>query len=306
MNKTFKRILATVLVIMTVISTGALGLNAFAADMNFRGRNEPENSGDYAYCSGSRVVRSSSTSVDEVKWMQAAINYCIKYEGLKASYIDVDGSFGPKSKEATTKFQRAAKLSADGKFGPATIKKMKSVLKDNKNNSLISGSGSNSSKKSAKYNLCWPVSSNVSKYKNVTSSLGNRNDPITGAKASHKGIDIGVPTGSRVLATYNGVVKFVGHTPKRGNYVVIYHDDIDLTSVYQHLSSYSVKVGQSVSKGQLIAKSGVTGKATGPHLHFELVVSTKAPASVDCAWAPGAVLIDGHYNSNLINYTYAK
>lgn len=105
-------------------------------DSNYSSYNEPENSGDYAYWNGSKVVRSSSTSKKEVKWMQAALNNCIKNEGLKADYIDVDGSFGPATKKATEKFQKAAKLTVDGSFGPATIKKMKSVLGDGKKNSL--------------------------------------------------------------------------------------------------------------------------------------------------------------------------
>ncbi len=300
MKKNIIKILAMVLAILTIISIGTVGLMASAAtNTNYSRYNSPENSGDYAYWNGSKVVRSSSTSKEEIYWMQAALNYCIAKEGLKASYIAVDGSFGPASKNATIAFQRVAGLTADGSFGPATIKKMKSILNDGKNNSLVKTTN-------IKYNLCWPVSSNVSKYKNVTSSLGNRNDPISGALASHKGIDIGIPTGSSVLATYNGVVKFVGSNSARGKYVVVYHDDIDLTSVYQHLSSYSVKVGQYVSTGQLIAKSGNTGKSTGPHLHFELVISTKSPTSVDCAWQSGAKLIDGHYNSNLINYTFKR
>ncbi len=300
MKKNIIKILAMVLAILTVISIGTVGLMASAAtNTNYSRYNSPENSGDYAYWNGSKVVRSSSTSKEEIYWMQAALNYCIAKEGLKASYLAVDGSFGPASKNATIAFQRVAGLTADGSFGPATIKKMKSILNDGRNNSLVKTTN-------IKYNLCWPVSSNVSKYKNVTSSLGNRNDPISGALASHKGIDIGIPTGSAVLATYSGVVKFVGSNSARGNYVVIYHDDVDLTSVYQHLSSYSVKVGQYVSTGELIAKSGNTGKSTGPHLHFELVISTKSPTSVDCAWQSGAKLIDGHYNSNLINYTFKR
>lgn len=304
MKKNITKALSLALAIITIFSASTLSLTASAAsNTSYSSYDTPENSGDYAYWNGSRVVKSSSTTKDEIKWMQAALNYCIAKEGLKTSYIAVDGSFGPGSKTATIAFQKAAGLSADGSFGPSTIKKMKSILNDGKNNSLVSTSNTN---KNAKYNLCWPVSSSVAKYKNVTSSLGNRNDPISGEKASHKGIDIGIPTGSSVLATYGGVVKFVGSNSARGKYVVIYHDDIDLTSVYQHLSSYSVKVGQKVSKGQIIAKSGNTGKSTGPHLHFELVVSTKAPTSVDCAWQSGAKLIDGHYNSNLINYTYSK
>ena len=68
--------------------------------------------------------------------MQEALNYCIKNEGLNASKLSIDGSFGPASKKTTLAFQKATSLSADGKFGPATIKKMKSILNDGKKNSL--------------------------------------------------------------------------------------------------------------------------------------------------------------------------
>ena len=95
------------------------------------GYNEPENSGDWAYWNG-KVVKSSSTTKDEIKWMQAALNYCRVKEGLNSKRLTVDGSFGPASKEATIVFQKATGLSADGQFGPSTIKKMKSILNDNK------------------------------------------------------------------------------------------------------------------------------------------------------------------------------
>lgn len=96
------------------------------------GYDQPENSGDYAYWNGSKVVKSSSTTKNEIKWMQAALNYCIANEGLSATKLTVDGSFGPASKNATIQFQKAAGLTADGSFGPSTIKKMKAVLDDGK------------------------------------------------------------------------------------------------------------------------------------------------------------------------------
>lgn len=156
------------------------------------------------------------------------------------------------------------------------------------------------------YNLCWPVSTTASGYKTITSSLGVRNVPVAGASVNHKGIDIGIGMNSKVLATADGVVQFVGSNRARGKYVVIFHQSLGLTSVYQHLSSYSVKAGQSVSKGQEIARSGNTGNSSGPHLHFELVLTSSAPSSVDCAWASGAKLLDGHYANSLIHYEFRK
>ena len=106
------------------------------------------------------------------------------------------------------------------------------------------------------------------------------------------------------MATADGTVEFVGSNSVRGKYVVIYHEKIDLTSVYQHLSSYHVKSGDLVTKGQTIGSSGNTGNTSGPHLHFELVLTDSAPSSVDCAWANNAKLLDGHYENDLINYEY--
>lgn len=154
------------------------------------------------------------------------------------------------------------------------------------------------------YNLCWPIPKSVSNYNRITSSIGSRKAPVEGASVDHKGIDIGVASKSDVLAVADGKVMFVGKTSKRGNYIVIYHEDLGLTSVYQHLSSSSVSVGDYVSKGDVIAKSGATGNVTGAHLHLELVLTSSAPSSVDCAWATGAQILDGHYENTLINYEF--
>ncbi len=129
--KTLKKITALALCLITVFSIMSITVSAASVSASL-GYNEAENSGDYAYWNGSKVVKSSSTTKDEIKWMQAALNYCISKEGLSATKLTIDGSFGPASKNATIAFQKATGLSADGSFGPATIKKMKSVLNDGK------------------------------------------------------------------------------------------------------------------------------------------------------------------------------
>lgn len=147
MKKNIRRVLSIALAVITIFSVGSIGLTASAAsNTNYSSYDAPESSGDYAYWNGSKVVKSSTTTKSEICWMQAAINYCIANEGLKTSYIAVDGSFGPGSKAATIAFQKAAGLTADGSFGPDSVKKMKSILSDGKYNSLNPSGTSSSSK----------------------------------------------------------------------------------------------------------------------------------------------------------------
>ena len=141
--KTLKKVIALVLCLVTVFSCFSMSVYAANYTSRYGNYNSPENSGDWAQYENKKVKRSSSTSVDEVRWMQAALNYCMDAEGLNkingydVSKLDVDGSFGPASKKVTEAFQKAAGLTVDGSFGPSTIKKMKSILNDKKINSLV-------------------------------------------------------------------------------------------------------------------------------------------------------------------------
>lgn len=141
--KNLKKVIALVLCLITVFSCFSICSYAANYTSRYSNYNSPENSGDYAQYTNGKVKRSSSTTVDEVRWMQATLNYCMDAEGLNklngynVSKLDVDGSFGPASQKATIAFQKAAGLNADGSFGPATIKKMKSVLNDKKTCSLV-------------------------------------------------------------------------------------------------------------------------------------------------------------------------
>lgn len=102
----------------------------------------------------------------------------------------------------------------------------------------------------------------------LTSGYGMRTHPIFGDVRMHTGIDIGAPYGSAVYAADSGRVLFVGAMSGYGNVVVVDHGGIATT--YNHLSSFGVSTGQSVSRGQTIAAVGCTGYCTGPHLHFEV------------------------------------
>lgn len=106
----------------------------------------------------------------------------------------------------------------------------------------------------------------------ITSGFGGRNAPTAGASSYHKGIDIGCPSGSTVVAAASGTVIYTGYMSSAGNAVIIDHGG-GLTTLYYHLSGFAVSPGTNVSAGQTIAYSGNTGVSTGPHLHFSVRVN---------------------------------
>lgn len=112
----------------------------------------------------------------------------------------------------------------------------------------------------------WPETVSV----RITSPMGPRNTGIKGASTNHKGVDIGgVGTTTSVLATKAGVVQTSAYSSSYGNYVVIYHGPGN-TTLYAHMSSRSVKEGDTVTQGQVIGITGSTGVSSGPHLHYEI------------------------------------
>ena len=125
-------------------------------------------------------------------------------------------------------------------------------------NGTISGSGV----------LAWPLP-----YKaRITSYFGNREQPVPGASTYHRGIDIGVPTGTKVYSAADGYVVTRGYSSVRGYYIMVKHAN-NLYTFYQHLNSFAASIGQTVKKGQTIAYSGSSGIGSGPHLHFEVRTS---------------------------------
>lgn len=230
---------------------------------------------------------------------QKQLKYLNYYKGA------LDGIFGPKSKEATKQFQKDYKLTVDGIFGPKTESKSKEVwkniqfllnLKNNakltidgivgpktieaikkfQSNNELSVDGIVGPKTSAKLNentnmqkFIFPVN-----YIAITNPFGS----------SHKGLDLGWNRNyggpnQDIIAVRAGVVIGIRSTYTRndssggsyGNYIKIDHKD-GLQSLVAHLAydSLLVKVGDTVKQGQVIAKMGNTGHATGNHVHLEI------------------------------------
>ncbi|WP_036591507.1 peptidoglycan DD-metalloendopeptidase family protein [Oceanospirillum maris] len=102
----------------------------------------------------------------------------------------------------------------------------------------------------------------------------NRRHPITKRLKPHNGVDFAAPIGTPILSIGDGVVKRIGNHPYAGKYVEIEHGG-SYTTRHLHLSKVLVRQGSKVKRGQQIAKSGNTGRSTGPHLHFELHINGK-------------------------------
>ncbi len=112
----------------------------------------------------------------------------------------------------------------------------------------------------------WPV------HGQVTGGFGERMDPLSGEEAVHNGIDISAPKGTEVEATGDGVVQEAGrHESGYGNEIIIDHGN-GIKTKYAHLSEVYVVVGQEVREGEVIGAVGMTGRSTGPHLHYEVMV----------------------------------
>ncbi len=121
--------------------------------------------------------------------------------------------------------------------------------------------------------LNWPLKGYT--MRNLTSSYGTRRDPITGkAGAFHNGLDVGAPYGTKIYAAESGTVVRASWYGTYGNCVIIDHGS-GLMTLYAHCSGYNVKVGQQVSRDDVIAYVGSTGRSTGNHLHFTVFVNGK-------------------------------
>jgi murein DD-endopeptidase MepM/ murein hydrolase activator NlpD len=106
----------------------------------------------------------------------------------------------------------------------------------------------------------------------LTSDFGYRTSPFTGRRELHKGLDIATRSGTPILAPADGLVNFSGRKGGFGNLVLVDHG-YGIMSRYAHLSASEVKIGQKIKRGQVIARVGNTGRSTGPHLHYEVMVN---------------------------------
>ena len=125
----------------------------------------------------------------------------------------------------------------------------------------------------------------------LSSSFGMRKHPIDGFNKMHKGTDFAAPMGTPIMASGNGVIKKAGWCGGGGNCVVIKHNSTYKT-VYAHMSKFAkgIRKGTRVKQGQTIGFVGSTGKSTGPHLHYEVIVNGKRINSQTLKLPSGKIL----------------
>jgi len=125
----------------------------------------------------------------------------------------------------------------------------------------------------------------------LSSSFGMRKHPIDGFNKMHRGTDFAAPMGTPIMASGDGVIKKAGWCGGGGNCVVIKHNSTYQT-VYAHMSKFAknIRKGVRVKQGQIIGYVGSTGKSTGPHLHYEVIVNGKRINSQTLKLPSGKVL----------------
>ena len=106
----------------------------------------------------------------------------------------------------------------------------------------------------------------------LSGAYGYRDDPIAGGNEFHSGVDISLDPGEPVYATAAGTVEAASGSGAYGNMVVIDHG-FGLVTRYAHLSRFAVRAGDRVERGRVIGYAGSTGRTTGPHLHYELLLN---------------------------------
>lgn len=110
----------------------------------------------------------------------------------------------------------------------------------------------------------------------MSSGYGMRRHPVLGYSKMHKGIDFAAPTGTPIYAAGDGTIRQAGWVNGYGRYIKISHNG-SLATAYAHMSRFAkgIRVGVRVKQGQVIGYVGATGRATGPHLHYEIVMNGK-------------------------------
>ena len=110
-------------------------------------------------------------------------------------------------------------------------------------------------------------------YTRITSRFGYRMNPVTNKYGFHSGVDLAAKSGTPIKAAFDGKIVKASYSDIRGNYIFL-ESEGNITTVYCHCSELIAEEGANVRAGEIIAKVGSTGQATGPHLHFEIRIGS--------------------------------
>lgn len=193
---------------------------------------------------GKHVLGSRPLTRGASGWDVAALQFLLAWHGFPSATFD--GGLGERTERALHRFQHWAGLYADGVAGPSTYAALRRAPA------------------SCPLALAWPVTGPIG---DPFGPRGNR---------FHAGIDIVADSGTPVAAAAGGHVTYAGWLAGGwGNLVVVAHAD-GVRTMYAHLSSIAVRVGERVGTGASLGGVGATGDATGPHLHFEVRLRSAA------------------------------
>jgi murein DD-endopeptidase MepM/ murein hydrolase activator NlpD len=171
-------------------------------------------------------------------WDVSELQFLMAWRGFPSGPID--GGFGPRTRAALLRYQVWAGLAPDGAAGSATLISLQRP----------------------------PARSPLAMLTPVQGVLGDRFGPR--GNWFHTGVDFEAPTGTAVHAARSGVVASAGWSSGGYGWLIVIDHGSGVTSWYAHLSRLDVAAGQHVAAGSLIGRVGASGRATGPHLHFEV------------------------------------
>jgi len=188
---------------------------------------------------GRPKLGSRPLSIGKVGWDVAALQFALAWHGFPSWTFD--GVFGDRLDAAVRNFQRYAGLGVDGVAGRATLAALRRP------------------RPHSPFAFRWPVGGRIS------DGFGPRWNRF------HPGVDIAAPAGRAVAAARSGRVTYADWAGSYGKLVIVSHGS-GVDSYYGHLSRILVSVGEHVGAGDTVGRVGATGRATGPHLHFEIRV----------------------------------
>ena len=190
-----------------------------------------------------------------------------EYEDQKEALLAQIATQEAKYQEALAAEERARREAEAAERARREAAARQAAASGNGNSSSSSNSGSSSSNYSStvsSYGFQWPSTCRA-----ISCHFGPRTHPITGVYSNHSGTDIAASYGSAIYACASGTVTTATYSTAYGNYVTINHGN-GFSTLYGHMTRYTVSAGQYVTRGEIIGYVGSTGWSTGPHLHLTM------------------------------------